>query len=230
MPARRRHRRPRPGPAPVRVVLDALDLVADPPARPLPHGGVPDAVRNAWRARLPGRPAVRPPTLTRSRAPSAPAPGGEQPPFDWPEVLLTLHRYLLLPGVGHDAEVAAIGTTVLLTRLDGAPVALTDPAARLRARAVLSGHRAELDPHDVLAFALLHAPLRGFLDAHPPGGDLDLRLLLAAAGAGLGAADVVAAHAAGTLTRDRIAFLAALQGGEGSWWTPAPDGPWSTTA
>ncbi|NIZ91411.1 hypothetical protein [Kineococcus rubinsiae] len=212
MPARRRHRRPRPGPAPERVRLDALDLVADPPARPLPHGGLPDVVHRLWRARRPGRPDGRPLTLTHSRPAGAPSPGPEQPPFAWPDVVVTLHRHLLLPGLGHRAEVAAIGATVRLTSLDGAPVALGDPLARLRAATVLRGHHVDLDPAEVLAFALLHADLQEFLAAHPPGGDLDLRLVLAAAGVGLGAADVAAAHAAGTLTPDRIALLGALQG------------------
>ncbi|NAZ78183.1 hypothetical protein GTQ99_22635 [Kineococcus sp. T13] len=226
MPARRRHRRPRPGPAPVRVRLEAVDLVADPPARPLPHGGVPDAVWSAWRAQRPRRPEA-PPTLTRSRPASAPAPVPEQPPFDWPEVVVTLHRHLLLPALGRRVRIAAVGTTVRLTHLDGEAVPLTDPAARLRARALLSGHRVDLDPHEVLAFAELHADLRGFLAAHPPGGDLDLRLVLAAAGAGLGAADVAAAHAAGTLTPDRIAFLAAFRGALGG---ASPDASRRTSA
>ncbi|WP_337062001.1 hypothetical protein [Kineococcus sp. G2] len=214
MPARRRHRRPRPGPAPVRVVLDALDLVADPPLRPPPHGGAPEAVWRLWRAQRPRGPQARP-TLTHSRPPTAPAPAAEQPPFDWPAVALTLHRYLLLPRLGHRVEIAAVGTTVRLTRLDGTDVALSDPAAGLRAHRVLRGHRVELDPHEVLAFAVLHEDLRGFLAAHPPGGDLDLRLVLAAAAAGLSAGDVAAAHAAGTLTLDRLAFLAALRGAVG---------------
>ncbi|WP_432492308.1 hypothetical protein [Kineococcus auxinigenes] len=228
MPARRRHRRPRPGPAPVRFTLDARDLVADPPARPLPRGGVPDAVWDAWRSRRPAAAPARPLTLTHSRPVSAPAPGAEQqPPFDWPEVLVTLHRHLLLPGVRHDVEIAAIGTTVRLTRLDGAEVPLTDPAARLRARTLLNGHRVDLVPEEVLAFALLHAQLRGFLDANPPGGGLDLRLVLAAAGAGFSAADVAASHAAGTLTPERIAFLAALLGDPGG---RAPENSWRTPA
>ncbi|PPK93384.1 hypothetical protein CLV92_11012 [Kineococcus xinjiangensis] len=198
------------------MTLDALDLVADPPARPLPHGGVPGAVWSAWRARRPDGPPARPLTLTHSRPASAPSPwAGQQPPFDWPDVLVTLHRHLLLPDLRHRVEVAALGATVRLTRLDGAPLALADPAARLRAHGVLSGRRVDLDPGEVLAFALLHAELRSFLAAHPPGGGLDLRLVLAAADVGLSAADVEAAHAAGTLTPDRIEFLAAFQGVDG---------------
>ena len=220
VPARRRHRRPRPGPTPARVVLDAADLVADPPTRPLPHGGVPLEVWSVWRAHRPG-----------GAGGWGPAPGLGRPapqlPFLWPEVLLTLHRHLVLPALGRRAEIAAIGATVRLTHLDDAPLDLADPAARLRAHRVLSGHRAELDPHEVLAFALLHAPLRAFLAAHPPGSGLDLRLVLAAAGAGLDAADVVAAHAAGTLTAERIAFLAALAG---ATVTPEPDAPWRRPA
>jgi len=212
VPARRRHRRPRPGPAPKRVHLDALDLVADPPARPLPHGGLPDVVWRRWRARRPGRPDGGPLTLTHSRSAQAPSPGPEQPPFDWPDVVVTLHRHLVLPGVGRRAEVAALGATVRLTHLDGVAVPLGDPSARLRAATVLRGHHVDLDPDEVLAFALLHGDLRAFLGAHPPGGDVDLRLVLAAAGVGLSAADVAAAHAAGTLTADRIALLGALQG------------------
>ncbi|NAZ84277.1 hypothetical protein GTR02_20960, partial [Kineococcus sp. R8] len=182
------------------------------PARPLPHGGLPDVVWRRWRARRPGRPDGGPLTLTHSRSARAPSPGPEQPPFDWPDVAVTLHRHLVLPGVGARAEVAAIGATVRLVSLDGAPVPLTDTAARLRAAALLRGHGVDLDPEDVLAFALVHADLTGFLRAHPPGGDLDLRLVLRAAGVGLSAADVAAAWEAGTLTADRIALLGALQG------------------
>ncbi len=207
----------------MRVRLDALDLVADPPLRPLPHGGVPEPVWRAWRARPLAGPPPRPLTLTRSRPASAPSPGAEeQPPFSWPDVLVTLHRYLLLPHLGHAVRIAAIGTAVRLTHLDGAPVALADPAARLRAHRALAGHHVDLDPHELLAFALLHAPLGAFLAAHPPGGDLDLHLVLAAAGAGLDAADVAAAHAAGTLTPDRLALLAALLGGAGAGTLDAP--------
>ncbi|WP_432493839.1 hypothetical protein [Kineococcus gypseus] len=215
------------------MVLDALDLVADPPVRPLPHGGLPAPVHRAWRERRPAGPPARPATLTRSRAASAPAPGPEQPPFDWPEVLLTLHRHLVLPAVGHGAEVAALGTTVRLTRLDGAPVVLTDPASRLRAHRVLSGHRVALDPHEVLALAERHAALRPFLDAHPPGTPPGLRLVLAAAGAGLGAGEIAAAHAAGSLTPEGVALLAALGGGSRAGGAPAPrtpHTPWRTSA
>ncbi|WP_459641967.1 hypothetical protein [Kineococcus sp. NUM-3379] len=217
MPARRRHRSPRPGPPPARVVLDAADLVADPPTRALPHGGVPHEVWSAWRAHRPAGP------LPREAAPGLgrPAP---QLPFRWPDVLLTLYRYLVLPALGCPARIAAVGATVRLTHLDGAPLDLADPAARLRALHVLGGHRAVLDPREVLCLALQHAPLRPFLAAHPPGSGLDLRLVLAAAGAGLDAADVVAAHAAGTLTAERIAFLAALAGATG------PDAPWRRPA
>ena len=213
------------------MVLDALDLVADPPARPLPHGGLPAAVWTAWRARRPGAPRAL--TLTHSRPPAAPSPGADlHPPFSWPGVLVTLYEHLLLPRLPRRAAIAAIGATVRLTHLDGAPVPLTDPAARLGACAVLRGHRVDLDPDDVLDFALLHADLRSFLDAHPPGGSLDLHLVLAAAGAGLGAADVASAHAAGTLTPDRIALLAALQGGAlgGRVGAATLGGPWRAPA
>ncbi|MFD0481276.1 hypothetical protein ACFQ46_01615 [Kineococcus sp. GCM10028916] len=180
MPARRRHRRPRPGPPPPRFVLDATDLLAPPPGRPDPNWGLP---RVLWS-------------------------GKDQPPFDWPAALADLHRHLLLPDLaretGHHVEVTALGTRVVATHLDGRPLQRGEPTSVLRAHHVLAGHRRTLEPAHVLAYARLHADLA----PHLPG--MDLTLVLAAAHAGLSAAEIVQAHRDGTLTLEKVELLAAL--------------------
>lgn len=147
--------------------------------------------------------------------------------LDWPAALTDLYRHLLLPRIaraGHHVQIAALGTRVVATALDGRPVLHAEPASVLRARNVLAGHRRTLDPAQVLAYALLREDLAALLGAEltapqrtpppgrTPGPPLDLELVLAAAAAGLSAADVVTAHRTATLTPDRIDLLAALLG------------------
>ncbi|WP_432563432.1 hypothetical protein [Kineococcus sp. SYSU DK003] len=179
-------------------MLDATDLLAPPPARPDPHWGMPAVLWGAWTAR---------------------APRSEQPPFDWPAAHTDLYRHFLLPGItratGHHVDVAPLGTRVLATHLDGEPLRHGEPTSLLPAHHVLAGHRCTLDPAQVLAYALLRDDLAALLGpalAAPTAATPDLALVLAAAEAGLSAAEIVRAHRDGTLTPDRIALLTALLG------------------
>ncbi|ABS03297.1 hypothetical protein [Kineococcus radiotolerans] len=221
MPARRRHRRPRPGPPREPFVLEGLDLLAPPPARPDPHWGVPPVLWAAWRAAA-GGPLAGPARRTGlTAAHHRHVDTGDQPPFDWPAAHADLHRHLLLPAVaattGHHVEVAALGTRVVATHLDGRALRVGDPTGVLRARQVLTGHRRVLDPAEVLAYALVRDDLAARLgpaltapDPARPDPGLDLALVLAAARAGLSGAEIADAHRAGTLDPERIALLTAL--------------------
>ncbi|PRY18062.1 hypothetical protein CLV37_101306 [Kineococcus rhizosphaerae] len=135
-----------------------------------------------------------------------------------PEAHADLFRHLLLPTTtartGHRVDVAAVGTRVLATHLDGHPIRLSETTSVLRARTVLAGDRVSLQRTHVLAYAAERDDLAALLgddltDPHP-GTTLDLRLVLAGAAAGLRAADLAAAHRTGTLTADRVDLLAAL--------------------